>query len=39
MSTYRDLCLKWIMPQRDYASKGDLQTPMPKGDVPQKNMP
>ena len=24
------------MPQMDYASKGPLQTPMPKGDVPQK---
>ena len=21
MSKYRDLCLKWIMPQREYASK------------------
>ena len=35
----KGLCLKGIMPQRDNASKGPLQTPMPKGDVPQKNMP
>ena len=38
MSKYRDLPLKFVMPQRDYASKGDLQTPMPKGDMPKKIM-
>ena len=27
------------MPKVDYASKGDLQTPMPKGDMPQKSKP
>ena len=27
------------MPKVDYASKGPLQTPMPKGDMPQKSKP